>query len=149
MSQPKNIAEAMRVLAHLVNQKQGIEQKIEHIKTQFSIGFNDQVSQADDEYLCQEIYRLVQKSASRGLTERDLCRASRHFNTATIEQRAQALAVLSEQRGSIHQYCFKPLSGRGKPRLAWVLKELLLDKLDLNKTLLSRSITLEPQGFDE
>jgi hypothetical protein len=139
----------MRVLAHLVNQKQGIEQKIEHIKAQFAIGFNDQVSQADDEYLCQEIYRLVQKSASRGLTESELCKASRYFNAATIEQRVQALAVLSEQRGAIHQHCFKPLSGRGKPRLAWVLKELVLDKLDLNKTRLSRSIALEPQGIDE
>lgn len=74
--------------------------------------------------LCNDVYNLIQKAGAHGLTVADLARKSAKFKGVDGRMRKSVFDNLAADHGV--QHCeFKPRSGRGKSRLAYVAAEFL------------------------
>jgi len=69
--------------------------------------------------LCKDVSRLVRESGKRGMTERDLNKASRSWRANPLRMREDALRAL-ERRHAIAYTEVENTSGRGRKRFAWV-----------------------------
>lgn len=74
--------------------------------------------------LCNEVYNHIQKAGPHGLTEADLARKSNKFKGVDGRMRKSVFDNLAADR-DVQQCEFKPRSGRGKSRLAYVAAEFL------------------------
>jgi hypothetical protein len=74
--------------------------------------------------LCNEVYNHIQKAGPHGLTEADLARKSNKFKGGDGRMRKSVFDNLAADR-DVQQCEFKPRSGRGKSRLAYVAAEFL------------------------
>jgi hypothetical protein len=68
----------------------------------------------------QQVMVLLRKAGDRGMTERDLDKASRKFRGMTQRQQVELLNSL-QFVGHTQRVELTPTSGRGKPRNAWVV----------------------------
>lgn len=85
---------------------------------------------ADSEFhrLYLAVMDFVSRAGERGMTEYDLSRHCRLFAATAPHQRDQVLSAL-DREGRIRQFSFKPKSGRGRPRVAWIGEEFITDEL--------------------
>lgn len=80
----------------------------------------DRLSDGAFDALCKEVLRLVRAAAERGMTERDMDKASRAWRKAANQRtREDALRSL-ERRDEIVKTLIPSSSGRGRQRFAWV-----------------------------
>jgi len=86
-----------------------------------------QVADSDFHRLKKQVLETVINRGPRGATERELAQYSRLFAATPPTQRDQALTALARE-SAIQQMTFKPVSGRGKPRAAWVSCDLVEDE---------------------
>lgn len=66
-----------------------------------------------------EALRLIRKAGDEGMTPAELCRYSRLFRVFDVSERESILDTLVMD-GSIMLHTFKPQSGRGKSRNAYL-----------------------------
>lgn len=85
---------------------------------------------ADSEFhrLYLAVQDFVVRAGERGMTERDLSRYCRLYASTPPTQRDQVMTAL-DREGRIRQVCFKPKSGRGRPRNAWIAEEFITDEM--------------------
>ena len=91
---------------------------------------------------------LIERAGPNGLTERELGRNSRLFASTAPIHRDQVLGAL-QREGVVVSATFETVSGRGKPRKAWVWADAInVINVDKSSTGLSTSITQAGQGFE-
>lgn len=66
-----------------------------------------------------EALRLIRKAGENGMTQAELCRYSRLFRVFDVYEKNEVLDTLVME-GSIILHTFKPQSGRGKSRHAYL-----------------------------
>ena len=93
----------------------------------FMLSVASQVADSDFHRLKKQVLETVINRGPRGATERELAQYSRLFAATPPTQRDQALTALARE-SAIQQMTFKPVSGRGKPRAAWVSCDLVEDE---------------------
>ncbi len=74
--------------------------------------------------LCNDVYNLIQKAGAQGLTVADLSRKSAKFKGTEERARNSVFAILKSDR-DLRNIDFKPRSGKGKTRSAYVAAEFL------------------------
>jgi hypothetical protein len=117
---------------------------VRHYGMEFMRSVAYKVADSDHHRLYKEIVRLIRKAGPRGMTERELAKASRLFEKTPPVHRDAALNALC--RDELAQYTtFKPRSGRGKDRQAYVA--IIADNADTTPTEVSASISHGWQGF--
>lgn len=77
------------------------------------------VSDSDFESVCNQVLSNIRELPNHGRTERELCQSSRKFRSLDKRGRINVLTAL-EHAGEIAKVEFKPIGGRGQPRIAWV-----------------------------
>lgn len=78
------------------------------------------VADSEFEALKLQVLGCIRKAGPRGLTERDLSKASRRFRA--VDQRAQTNVLNSLSfTADIQRVEYPPASGRGRPRKAWII----------------------------
>lgn len=90
----------------------------------FMLSVGSQVADSDFHRLKKQTLETITRHGARGATERDISRLCRLFSASAPTMRDQALLVLCRE-SCIEQVKTLPPSGRGKPRVAWVLSDLL------------------------
>ena len=84
------------------------------------------VADSDFHRLYLNVKTLVERAKEKGMTERDLSTYSRLFSSSPPNLRDQALGALVRD-GVVHVVKYKPASGRGKERAAYVAAEYIRD----------------------
>lgn len=92
---------------------------VEYYGTQFMLNISTKVADSEFHRLYLAVKDVVEKAGKKGLTEREIGRKSSLFAQTAPHQRDQVLTALSRE-GYVQQIKFKPKSGRGAGRSAWV-----------------------------
>ena len=87
------------------------ERNLTHLRDKLADGPFDQ--------LCKDVLRLIRASGERGMTERDLNKASRPWRSAAQRIREDAFRSL-ERRADVVLVALTGSTGRGRTRTAWV-----------------------------
>jgi hypothetical protein len=95
---------------------------VKHVLTRMTREVSSRVADSEFGQLQLVVENAIKKGGPRGLTERDLCRACSRFKDLTPQVRDQVLGALTRNE-SIVKKEFKPESGRGRGRLAFVAQE--------------------------
>ena len=74
---------------------------------------------SDFDRWCQDTLRVVKQGGAAGRTESELNKCSRTFRALEPRQQDSIMDAL-KRREAVQLVQFKPPSGRGKPRMAWV-----------------------------
>lgn len=77
------------------------------------------VADSDVEAARNQVVQLIERSGARGMTERDLGKASRKFKAMNHRQQLDLLQSL-DFLGLAHRVTMPSESGRGRPRIAWL-----------------------------
>jgi len=77
---------------------------------------------SDFDRWCQDTLRVVKQGGAAGRTESELTRFSRTFRALEPRQQDSIMDAL-KRREAVKLVQFKPSSGRGKSRMAWVSTE--------------------------
>lgn len=85
------------------------------------------VSDSEFEGQAKEVLRVIQGGREDGCTERDIATYSRKFRSIDPVSRDRILTSLKRE-DRIQLVSFKPSSGRGKSRNAWVASEYIKDE---------------------
>lgn len=93
----------------------------------------ERLSEGPFDQLCKEVRRLVVKAGGKGMTERDLDKASRTWRANPDRMRQDALSSL-RRREEITLVDMKPASGRGRARQAYMDSALVNNADNADKT---------------
>lgn len=93
----------------------------------------ERLSDGPFDQLCKEVLRLVRGAGARGMTERDLDKASRTWRGAAARMRIDALAYL-QRREDLAQANVTTAGGRGRKRLAYLDAKLVNSADNADKT---------------
>jgi hypothetical protein len=77
---------------------------------------------SDFDRWCQEILRDIKQAGAQGRTESELSRFCRQFRALEPRQQDSVMDSL-KRREAVSLVQYKPPSGRGKSRMAWVAVE--------------------------
>jgi hypothetical protein len=77
---------------------------------------------SDFDRWCQEILRVIKQAGTQGRTEAELSRFCRQFKALEPRQQDNVMDSL-KRREAVSLVQYKPPSGRGKSRMAWVASE--------------------------
>jgi hypothetical protein len=84
---------------------------------------------SDFDRQAQETLRIVRNASTRGRTHAELVEASRMFRALEPRQQDAVMDSL-KRREAIQLVQYKPPSGRGKSRMAWVASEFVPEQSD-------------------
>jgi hypothetical protein len=80
------------------------------------------MSDSDFEAVCKEVFEIIERSGSKGATDREISRECSLMRARDKKERTKVMETLEDDKGI--QLCNIDQKGAGRKRTAWIIEEI-------------------------